>query len=377
MKGFAEIESYITQIDPGEIVSRVDAFLEETKIWAEAGQVSAQPSLNQLSGQSDRALAVAFQALTPWVSFVEQRQPGHMAGKKKIAHMKEMIKEVPEMTAFLGLDPKEATVLKLLSLHDVGRPPEACLRWNSQETGRRHGVLSAWFLVDNLVLKELPPDIQYIILYAAYWHSEKTVPSPEGASQLSEDAYRFCYILRDLDKWEFLSNPVFRAPEGILSEVQAHYLSPQLNTLVGSQPEIRDQCLRFVAQNLVLGNSAQSQEHDFPERFPLELKARLVEIASRGFDELSWAAFSTQDPVDYGRIKYSWATYLLAQLAQLFDIHERGVLSQIWENREAVLVPKLALMARTEPDKTTRATETLTDFFSTRLEAPFLPPLMT
>ncbi len=206
-------------------------------------------------------------------------------------HEIELEEQVTNLARILQLNPYELSLLKIIMLsHDLGRFIEALEhieKWKRPTSN--HGEISVEILQKNNLLAGLSQKDKKIIYFAVKWHSAKQQPPPNCENELPKNgcklAIKLTYILKDLDKIEIIEDlDKYLSPQGIKAQVYLHYPNPKKIINENSEPiikKIHPQALK-----------------DF-EQFKL---------------------------IDKKLITFSYPTYILLQLALIFDIQNPQLL---------------------------------------------------
>ncbi len=216
---------------------------------------------------------------------VEKKEPWHPFGAKKMLHEIELEEQVSNLARLLKLNSYELSLLKIIMLsHDLGRFIEALEhieKWKRPTSN--HAEISVDILQKNNLLVGLPQKDKKIIYFAVKWHAAKQQPPSNCENELSKNecklAIKLTHILKDLDKIEIIENlDKYLSPQGIKAQVYLHYPHPEEIINENSEPIIK----------------------------------KIHPEALKDFEQFNL--------IDRKFITFSHPTYILFQLALIFDI---------------------------------------------------------
>ncbi len=225
---------------------------------------------------------------------VERRQPNHPFGMSKFWHEIRLKKEVDKLAESLNLTPTEKTLLQIIMLsHDLGRFVEAMEHIEHWERPtKNHWEISVDILKKDKILAGLPEDFKRIIYFAVKWHSTKQSLPENCEWEENLDGFRckmaikLANLLRDMDKIEIINNiNKFLSPEGIKAQVNLHYPS---------------------SKGIINENTGKPIKKD---------------IAHEALKK-----FMKHQLIDKEYLTYSYTTYVLLQVALIFDIKDDELL---------------------------------------------------
>lgn len=304
----------------------------------------------------------------PYINLIESLppdNPNRMFGERTTRHMRRMVKLAEEIGKEERLSAEEIGLLKIICrAHDLGRHIETLRGQDRMRPGVRHGQESAEFLEKFNILKDFTPGQQNIIKGAVFYHSEKEVPKPEGnASDEEKLTYRLCYLLRDIDKEEILLNNAHvndATGEVIYNQIYNYYLNQAEKEYLLNQLSFREDCISRIKELIVNPNHATEEEEENGE-----IIGKIGRIINRGISPAALESFRNQQTINLREIKYSYATYMLLQIAVIFDMKSPFMIKKISNDKEKYLGSRLRfIQARVKPEQFDEIQNVLSSFFS-------------
>ena len=156
------------------------------------------------------------------VEKVEELNPGHRFGEKKMKHEMEMANNIDEVAKNFDLDNEDKQLLKIIfRTHDIGRVISALI--GKEKDNGQHGKWSMDWLNENKLLNNFEEKERKIIDFAVRYHSKVEVPKVDLKDETMKKAYDFCYILRDNDKIEVLQKNEFVKNSETIERIKKMY----------------------------------------------------------------------------------------------------------------------------------------------------------
>lgn len=290
----------------------------------------------------------------PMVEMIDTAANDSNFGQTKVDHMDSLREMIREYATALEIDPpltdEEMALLELIgAVHDVGRHAEAYLRLDTLRPREKagHGQLGAWMLLQSDALAGLSPRAQYFLLYATIYHSDREVSPP--TTGLEQRGQELAYVLRDTDKYELLQSSIFGNSQGMIRQLQMHYLPEPLNVEEA-------EALRQYVDLWLAGLNDSSLV--VPQR------ARIDQVLQTPINQQAWQHFIHREPIGVELIRDSWATYALLQLAVLLDVRHAVFLHKILMEDMATIGQRLRVIKRIDREKFEEIIAILADYLS-------------